>query len=134
MLERNSFIEFNLPAGILRTLTEEEMAQYRRPYEEPGEGRRPMLSWARQLPFDGEPADVTAIVTAYGDWLARSEVPKLFVRAEPGLLPQSHVDFCRAWPSQSELAVPGRHYPQEDAPEEIGKALASWLNALERRG
>lgn len=130
VLEENSFIEYNLPVNILRKLTEEEMEQYRRPFLEPGESRLPMLSWARQLPFGGDPADVTEIVTEYGQWLLQSAVPKLFIQCAPGLLPQSHIDFCRTWPSLTEVTVPGRHYPQEDAPDEVGEALASWLENL----
>ncbi|MEW9699518.1 haloalkane dehalogenase [Paenibacillus sp. SI8] len=130
VLEQNSFIEFNLPVGILRKLTDEEMAQYRRPFLEPGESRRPMLSWVRQLPFVEDSTDVPEIVTEYGEWLAQSAVPKLFVQCAPGLLPQSHIDFCRTWPSQTEVTVPGRHYPQEDAPDEVGEALAVWLGNL----
>jgi haloalkane dehalogenase len=130
VLEQNSFIEFNLPRTILRTLTEEELTNYRRPFAEPGEGRRPMLSWARQLPVDGEPADVTAIVTAYGAWLSRSDVPKLYIKAEPGLLQPSQDAFCRTWPVQSEVIVRGLHTPQEDSPDQIGQAITSWLKAL----
>lgn len=130
VLEQNSFIEVNLPMTIMRKLTDEEMAEYRRPFAEPGEGRRPMLTWARQLPFDGEPADVAAVVEACGGWMAQSGVPKLFIRAVPGTLPPSHIDFIRTWPAQREAAVPGRHYPQEDAPEEAGAALAAWLEEL----
>jgi haloalkane dehalogenase len=130
VLEHNSFIENNLPLGILRKLTEEEMAEYRRPFLQPGEGRRPTLTWPRQLPFDGEPADVTDIVTTYGEWLAQSPIPKLFVNCEPGTLPSNQVDFCRTWPAQTEITVRGRHYPQEDSPAEIGIALATWLKNL----
>jgi len=131
VLEQNSFIETNLPISILRKLTEEEMAEYRRPFAIPGEGRRPTLTWPRQLPFDGEPADVTEIVNAYGEWLAQSPVPKLFVNCEPGRLLPEHVEFCRTWPAQTEITVRGLHYPQEDSPEELGAALASWLKDLQ---
>lgn len=127
VLEQNSFIEFNLPSGVLRPLTAEEMDAYRRPFAEPGEGRRPTLSWARQLPVDGEPADVTEIVTAYGAWLSRSDVPKLYIRGNPGRLQPSQHEFCRAWPAQTEVVVPGLHNLQEDSPDEIGQALASWM-------
>lgn len=130
VLQRNHFIEVNLPQTILRTLTDEEMAEYRRPFVEPGEGRRPMLSWARQLPFDGEPADMTEIVTTYGAWLANSAVPKLFIQGEPGTLPPDARAFCQSWPAQREVAVPGRHYPQEDAPDAVGQALADWVQSL----
>ncbi|MCM3748889.1 haloalkane dehalogenase [Paenibacillus pasadenensis] len=130
VLEENSFIEYNLPVNILRKLTDEEMAQYRKPFLEPGEDRRVMLSWARQLPYGGEPADVAKIVNGNGAWLAQNDVPKLFVRCEPGLMIPSHIDFCRTWPSQTEVSVPGRHYPQEDSPVEVGTALAEWLSQL----
>lgn len=131
VLQQNAFIEVNLPNTLLRTLSEEEMAQYRRPFVEPGEGRRAMLSWARQLPFDGDPADVTEIITAYGAWLARSSVPKLFIHSEPGTMQPSHVEFCRSFPAQSEVSVSGRHYPQEDSPDEVGSALAAWLRNIQ---
>ena len=130
ILEQNSFIEFNLPNTILRQLTEEEMAHYRRPFLEPGEGRRPMLSWARQLPFEGDPAEVTEIVTTYGTWLSSSSIPKLFIQSDPGTMPPSHLEFCHSWPAQSEIIVRGRHYPQEDSPDEVGSALAAWLSNL----
>jgi haloalkane dehalogenase len=130
VLEQNSFIEFNLPRTILRTLTEEEVDNYRRPFMEPGEGRRPMLSWARQLPVDGEPADVTEIVTAYGAWLSHSDVPKLYIKADPGMVQPSQDAFCRSWPAQSEVIVRGLHTPQEDSPDQIGQAIASWLKGL----
>jgi haloalkane dehalogenase len=131
ILEENRFIEVNLPLTILRKLTDEETDHYRRPFAEPGEGRRPMLSWARQLPFDGEPADVTEIVTAYGAWLARSPIPKLFIQTDPGTMSPSAREFCRTWPAQDEVTVRGRHYPQEDSPEETGQAIARWLAVLQ---
>ena len=131
VLQENRFIEFNLPNTILRKLTDEEMDHYREPFTEPGEARRPMLSWARQLPFDGEPAEVTQIVTTYGEWLATSSIPKFFVHAEPGMMTPSALDFCRTWPAQSEITVHGRHYPQEDAPDEVGQALANWVQTLQ---
>jgi haloalkane dehalogenase len=130
ILRDNRFLAVNLPLTLLRTLTDEEMAQYRRPFVEPGEGRRPMLSWARQLPIDGEPADVTALVTSYGAWLARSPVPKLFIRSDPGTMAPSALEFCRTWPAQTEVTVPGRHYPQEDAPDAVGQALVDWMGGL----
>ncbi len=130
VLEQNSFIEINLPNTIVRRLTEEEMAHYRRPFLEPGEGRRPMLSWARQLPFDGDPAEVTKIVTAYGAWLESFSIPKLFIRSDPGTMLPSAEAFCRAWPAQREITVHGRHYPQEDVPSEVGQALLSWMQTL----
>ncbi|WP_426506374.1 haloalkane dehalogenase [Dactylosporangium sp. McL0621] len=132
VLRDNIFIEQVLPRAILRTLADEEMEQYRRPFAEPGEGRRPTLTWPREIPIEGEPADVTAIASAYADWLASSDVPKLFLRAEPGAILASDwlLDFVRGWPAQVEVAVAGRHFVQEDSPDEIGRAIASWMGAL----
>src|SRR5713101_865165 len=123
VLQNNYFIEEILPNAILRKLSDEEMAEYRRPFAEPGEGRRPTLTWPRQLPFDGEPADVTEIVTAYGEGLSSSSIPKFFIQSEPGTMLPSARAFCRAFPAQSEMTVRGRHYPQEDSPDEVGQAL-----------
>jgi haloalkane dehalogenase len=114
----------------MRKLSEEEMNEYRRPFVEPGEGRRPTLTFARQLPIDGEPADVTEIVTTYAAWLASSPVPKLFIRGTPGRLQPSQLAFCRTLPAQSEVSVPGLHNLQEDSPDEIGQAIASWVQTL----
>jgi haloalkane dehalogenase len=118
--------------SILRHLTDDEMAEYRRPFLKPGEGRRPTLTWPRQIPIDGEPADVDTIVRDYAEWLQTSPVPKLFIKAEPGaiLTAGPPVDVCRRWPAQSEVSVPGIHFLQEDAPEEIGSAIANWLRQL----
>ena len=107
------------------------MEVYRRPFTEPGEARRPTLTWPRQIPIDGEPEDVVAIAQDYADWLSTSEVPKLFVNAEPGALITGNTrDFCRAWPNQTEVTVAGSHFIQEDSPDEIGAALAGWLQTL----
>lgn len=134
VLERNLFIERILPASIQRTLTEAEMAEYRRPFLEPGENRRPMLTWPRQIPFDGEPADVSAVVAAYAGWLAESQVPKLFINAEPGaILVGRPREVCRRWPNQTEVTVRGIHFIQEDSPMEIGAALETWLDTLPAR-
>ncbi len=132
ILRDNLFVERVLPSGVLRTLSAEEMAEYRRPFAEPGEGRRPTLTWPRQIPIEGEPADVAAIVATYADWLATSGVPKLFVKGEPGAILTSGalVDFCRGWPAQTEVMVAGIHFLQEDAPAEIGKAIADWMGTL----
>src|SRR5499426_4159819 len=134
VLQENFFIEKILPGAILRTLSAEEMAEYRRPFAEPGEGRRPTLTWPRQILIEGEPADVTAIVAAYADWLAKSDVPKLFVKAEPGLLMSggSNLDFARGLRAQTEVTVAGLHFLQEDSPDEIGRAIAGWMKALGR--
>ncbi len=130
VLEKNSFIESNLPATVLRTLSEEEMEEYRRPFAEPGEGRRPTLSWARQLPIDGEPADVTEIITASGKWLESSSIPKLLIQSNPGTKQSRQYDAYRTWPEISAVSVRGHHTPQEDSPDEIGQAIANWLQTL----
>jgi len=131
VLEQNLFLEQLMPGGVLRSLTDEEMAAYRRPFVEPGEGRRPMLTWARQLPVDGEPSDVTEIVSSYAEWLSHSRIPKLFINGEPGaILTESRRDFCRTWPNQTEVTVRGLHFLQEDSPDEIGRAIANWLPAI----
>ena len=132
VLRDNFFIEKILPGAILRTLSAEEMAQYRRPFVEPGEGRRPTLTWPREIPIEGEPADVTAIVAASADWLSTSRVPKLFFRAEPGAILANEEDlaFIRKFPALTEVSVAGRHYVQEDSPHEIGRAIASWTEGL----
>ena len=134
VLKNNFFIEQILPKAILRTLSAEEMAEYRRPFAEPGEGRRPTLTWPRQIPIDGDPADVTAIAVAYASWLATSNVPKLFVKAEPGLLIAggANLDFARSLPAQTEVTVAGVHFVQEDSPDEIGRAIAGWMEDLQR--
>ena len=128
VLEKNIFVERVLPGSILRTLDEDEMDVYRRPFLESGEGRRPTLTWPRQIPIDGNPADVTAIAQAYADWLETSTVKKLFVNAEPGaILTGPQRDFCRTWPNQTEVTVTGSHFIQEDSPDEIATALVDWL-------
>jgi haloalkane dehalogenase len=129
ILDRNLFVERVLPGGMIRDLAEEEMAEYRRPFAAPGEDRRPTLSWPRQLPIDGEPAEVVEIVGAYARWMAQTEIPKLFVNADPGgaNLAGAQREFCRSWPNQSEVTVPGIHYIQEDSPDLVGVALARWL-------
>ena len=131
ILEKNVFVERVLPGSVLRGLTEAEMAVYRRPFAEPGEARRPTLTWPREIPLDGEPADVVAIVQAYASWLAKSDVPKLFVNAEPGaILTGAQREFCRSWPNQTEVTVAGSHFIQEDSPDAIGRALAAWYRGL----
>jgi haloalkane dehalogenase len=131
VLEKNVFVERILPGSVIRKLTDEEMAVYRKPYREPGESRRPTLTWPRQIPIDGEPADVTATVAAYAEWLKSSSLPKLFVNAEPGaILIGEQREFCRSWPNQQEVTVKGAHFIQEDAPHAIGTAIAEWYGRL----
>lgn len=128
ILNKNVFIERILPASILRKLSAEEMTEYRRPFLNPGEDRRPTLTWPREIPIEGEPADVHAIVRAYGDWLKASDVPKLFINADPGsILIGRQREFCRTWPNQSEVTVKGLHFIQEDSGPEIGQHIRKWV-------
>ena len=131
VLENNVFVERVLPGSVLRNLDAKEMEVYRRPFREPGESRRPTLTWPRQIPIEGEPAEVVEIVESYGAWLASSDLPKLFVNAEPGaILTGDQREFCRSWPNQREITVKGIHFIQEDSPDEIGQAVAKWRGAL----
>ena len=132
VLEENAFVEQVLPGAILRKLTEAEHDEYRRPFREPGESRRPTLSWPRQLPIEGEPKEIRALVEAYVGFLAQSSIPKLFVNADPGILSGSARDTCRRWLNQREVTVPGLHYVQEDSPAEIAAAIADWARPLRR--
>ncbi|MDP6453786.1 MAG: haloalkane dehalogenase [SAR202 cluster bacterium] len=131
VLDNNVFVERILPGSVLRDMTDEEMDVYRRPYTEPGESRRPTLTWPREIPIEGEPADVHEIATAYSQWLASSEIPKLFINAEPGaILTGEQREMCRAWPNQQEVTVKGSHFIQEDSPAEIGSAISEWLGSI----
>ena len=132
VLQQNIFVEAVLPENIIRKLTTKEMDEYRRPFLEPGEDRRPTLTWPRQLPIAGEPADVIQIVNDYGEWLAQSPLPKLFVNGDPGALIAGPVrDLVRSWPNVSEVTVPGIHFLQEDSADLIGEAIASWFDQLD---
>jgi haloalkane dehalogenase len=131
VLDKNTFVERVLPGSIIRKMSDAEMAVYRKPFAEAGEGRRPTLTWPRQIPISGEPADVVAIANDYSGWLASSNVPKLFVNAEPGaILTGPQREYCRAWPNQTEVTVKGSHFIQEDSPHEIGEALRNWLRGI----
>jgi haloalkane dehalogenase len=132
VLQKNVFVERILPASVLRGLSDDEMQRYRSPYREAGESRRPTLTWPREIPIDGEPADVARIVKEYGEWLATtSRLPKLFVNAEPGsILVGAQREFCRRWPNQQEVTVAGSHFIQEDSPDEIGRALSAFVRRI----
>ena len=131
VLQKNVFVDRILPASIARTLSDEEMNVYRTPYREAGESRRPTLQWPREIPVEGEPADVVEIVEAYGRWLAQSQVPKLFINADPGsILVGAQREFCRSWPNQDEVTVKGIHFIQEDSPREIGDAIRAFLGRV----
>ena len=131
VLEKNVFVERVLPGSVLRGLTEVEMAVYRRPFESEGEDRRPTLTWPRQIPLAGEPEDVCAVALSYAEWLTQSNVPKLFVNADPGaILTGAQREFCRSFPNQTEVTVAGQHFIQEDSPAEIAAAINTWLDTL----
>ena len=130
ILENNSFVEQVLPGAILRDLTEAEMEAYRAPFARAGENRRPTLTWPRELPIEGQPADVVAVVEAYGQFLQESDIPKLFINAKPGALVKGPVrDFARTFKNQQEVTVNGAHFIQEDSPEEIADAIADFLRS-----
>jgi len=135
VLRDNFFIEKILPGAILRKLSDEEMAHYRRPFAEPGEGRRPTLTFPREIPIEGEPADVFEVVNAYDEWLKTTTVPKLFIKGEPGgiLSAGRDVKFAQSLRPQTEVTVAGVHYLQEDSPDDIGRAVAAWMPALAGR-
>lgn len=125
ILQKNLFIEYLLP---LRGIPEEAMEVYRRYYRNPGESRRPMLTWTRELPISGEPEDVVRIVESYSHWLSTSPLPKFFINGDPaGFLIDAQREFCRTWPNQQEITVKGAHFLQEDAPKEIGEAIARFV-------
>jgi haloalkane dehalogenase len=133
VLEKNIFVERVLPGSVLRGLSDAEMAVYRRPFENPGEDRRPTLTWPRQIPLDGEPADVAEIAEHYAAWLKEADVPKLFINAEPGaILVGRPREFARSLPNQVEVTVRGSHFIQEDSPDEIAAAIRDWLSSLLR--
>lgn len=132
VLQENLFVE-RLISGLQYYLTDEDAAEYRRPYLVPGESRRPTLTWPRQLPLGGEPKETYDLVRDYSDWLAADKaIPKLFVRALPGALlagPEV-LAFVRGFAKQREIAVFGPHFVQEVSPHAIGRALAEWISGL----
>jgi len=131
ILDKNYFIERVLPNAVMRKLTASEMDVYRRPFLNPGEDRRPTLTWPRQIPIEGEPKEVIEIVAAYSEWLSKSDIPKLFINAEPGsILVGRARDFCRTWPNQDEVTVKGKHFIQEDSPDEIGQSIAGFIRKI----
>jgi haloalkane dehalogenase len=133
ILKNNVFVEKVLPGGILRQLTDAEKKEYMRPYLKEGEDRRPTLSFPRQISLDGEPAEVTKIVTEFGAWLQQSSVPKLWIHGDPGAVENESLrKFCSTWPNQTEITVKGKHFLQEDSPMEIGEAIAEFVKTLRR--
>lgn len=131
VLQKNVFVERILPNSVLNPMSEVDIAVYRAPYLEPGESRRPTLTWPREIPIAGEPAYTHDIVSSYAAWLQETEIPKLLVVAEPGfLIAGDTLEFCRTFPNQSEVTVRGHHFLQEDSGPEIGRAIADWLKGL----
>jgi haloalkane dehalogenase len=127
ILDRNMFVERVLPGSVLRKLGDAEMDEYRRPFLA-REDRWPTLTWPRQIPIAGEPADVVQIAAGYAEWMAGNDIPKLFVNAEPGAILVGAVrEFCRGWKNQREVTVPGSHFIQEDSGPLIGRAIAEWM-------
>ena len=131
VLDKNIFVEKVLPSSIMRELSNEEMNEYRRPFLNEGEDRTPTLSWPRQIPIEGEPQEVVEVVKNYSNWLSSSDLPKLFINADPGsILTGKQREFCRSWPNQEEVTVKGTHFMQEDSPDEIGKAVSNFVSQL----
>jgi haloalkane dehalogenase len=130
ILNRNMFIEGILPSSVIRDLTDAEMDAYRAPHLN-SDDRQPLLNWPRQIPIEGEPPNVVALVEEYGAYMAGSDIPKLFINADPGsILVGPQREFCRSWPNQQEVTVKGLHFIQEDSPVEIGQAVANWLKTI----
>ena len=131
VLEKNYFVERVLPGSIIRRLRDEEIEEYRRPFLNPGEDRRPTLSWPREIPIEGQPANVCKIVNQYAEWMQTNDIPKLFINAEPGAIITGRIrDFCRSWKNQTEVTVKGIHFIQEDSPDDIGKAISTWYKNI----
>jgi len=132
VLEENFFVETILPRGVIRTLTADEMDAYRAPFRK-RDSRLPTLVWPRQLPIEGEPADVHGIVDSYSRWLSRSPLPKLLILGDPGAIVTGRIaEFCRTWPNQEVVTVKGRHFLQEDSPDEIGAAVADFVRRVRK--
>jgi len=132
VLEKNYFVERVLPGSIIRKLSDEEMEEYRRPFINEGEDRRPTLSWPREIPINNYPENICAIVNRYAEWMQTNDIPKLFINAEPGAITTGRIrDFCRSWKNQTEITVKGIHFIQEDSPDEIGNAISSWYKNIE---
>jgi haloalkane dehalogenase len=127
IFNQNMFVERVLPELVLRKLSDPEMAEYRRPFLK-REDRWPTLTWPRQIPIAGTPADVVAIADSYAHWMSENDLPKLFVNAEPGTILTGQLrEFCRGWKNQTEVTVPGLHFIQEDSGRDIGRAIADWI-------
>lgn len=132
VLEQNFFVEKVFTAGVLREIDDATMDEVRRPYREPGENRRATLTWPREIPIEGVPADVDRVTAENSAWMAANAIPKLFINVEPGqIVFEGDLRIIRSWPNQTEVMVRGLHHPQEDSPDDIGQALAAWHDALD---
>ena len=130
ILKKNLFIEAVLPGSILRKLSDEEMNEYRRPFSEE-KSRQPTLDWPRQIPLENDPPEICETVDSYSQWMAKNDLPKLFINAEPGaILIGKQREFCRTWKNQKEVTVKGSHFIQEDSPDEIGNAIFDWSKGI----
>ena len=131
VLEKNFFVERILLADSSTGYTEEEKSEYIRPFINPGEDRRPTLTWPRQIPLDGEPSEVVEEVKLNAEFHKESDIPKLFINADPGsILIGDQREFARSWKNQTEITVSGNHFIQEDSSEEIGAALRNFVESL----
>lgn len=131
ILKNNVFVEKVLPGGVIRELSDAEMAEYRRPFLNEGEDRRPTLSFPRQIPLDGEPKEVAEVVAGYGRWLRQSTVAKLWIHGDPGAVENDSLRrICSMWPNQKEITVKGKHFLQEDSPMEIGEGIAGFVKGV----
>jgi haloalkane dehalogenase len=131
VLDENMFIEKMLPGVTQRALSADEMTEYRRPFLEAGDDRLPTLQWAREVPLSGEPADVHDRIAAYSAWLRTAPLPKLFIDAEPGVFITGRIEkLASSFPNQQCVLVRGLHFVQEDSPDEVGRAIADWLDRI----
>ena len=82
VLEKNVFVERILLNDSANGFSEEEKNEYIRPFKNPGEDRRPTLTWPRQIPVNGSPQAVIDEVTKNGEFHKESNIPKLFINAD----------------------------------------------------
>ncbi len=124
----NGFIKQMLPQAIVRELSETEKAVYAGPFPTIG-SRKPLLQFPRDVPIDGQPADVHSIISNYSQWLQQTEIPKLFFYASPGAIIDAEVaDWVKqSFPNLTSYDMgAGIHFVQEDNPHFIGEKLAEW--------
>tara|TARA_B100000809_G_scaffold177929_1_gene175483 strand:+ start:273 stop:1166 length:894 start_codon:yes stop_codon:yes gene_type:complete len=135
ILEKNFFVEgvFASDVGVYRKLEKEELDTYIKPFKEKGESRRPTLTWPRQIPIEGEPEEVIEIANNYAKFMNETQIPKLFINAEPGgILIGKQREIARQWPNQKEVTVNGGHFIQEVSPDEIGESIKDFLIGLNK--